>query len=64
MFKHQIGRNVEVHANDMLFESVKASQHLSDLEAMLCWGSCANQSMRNRIPISEKILQDKQGKIN
>jgi hypothetical protein len=32
MFKHQIGRNVEVYVDDMLVKTVQAADHVSDLE--------------------------------
>ncbi|XP_059669203.1 uncharacterized protein LOC132314344 [Cornus florida] len=32
MFKHQIGRNMEVYVNDMLVKSLKAEDHLTDLQ--------------------------------
>ncbi|XP_059664260.1 uncharacterized protein LOC132310035 [Cornus florida] len=32
MFKHQIGRNMEVYVDDMLVKSLKAEDHLTDLQ--------------------------------
>ena len=31
MFKHQIGRNVQIYVNDMLVKSLREDDHLSDL---------------------------------
>ena len=32
MFKHQLGRNVQVYVDDMLVKSVRENDHLSDLQ--------------------------------
>ena len=32
MFTHQLGRNVQVYADDMLVKSVRENDHLSDLQ--------------------------------
>ena len=32
MFKHQIGRNVQVYIDDMLVKSVREKDHLNDLK--------------------------------
>lgn len=35
MFHRQIGRNVEVYVDDMLFKSIKVVDHIADLEETL-----------------------------
>ena len=32
MFKHQIGRNLQVYVDDMLVKSLREDDHLSDLQ--------------------------------